>query len=58
MFRWIGVKTKDTSFKVTKYDLATSHLDTLVLFSLKGVFYFMAQQPLVGQGPLIIEASP
>jgi hypothetical protein len=51
------VKTKVTSFKVTKYDLATTYLDTLVLFSLKGIFYSMVRQPIVDQGLLIVEAS-
>jgi hypothetical protein len=54
---WIGVKTKVASFKLTKYDLATTYLDTVVSFSLKGIFYSMARQPIVGQGLLIIEAS-
>jgi hypothetical protein len=26
---WIGVKTRVTSFKLTKYDLATAYLDTV-----------------------------
>jgi hypothetical protein len=30
------VKTKVTSFKLTKYDLATAYLDTLVLFFIDG----------------------
>jgi hypothetical protein len=45
------------SFELTKYDLATTYLDTLVLFSLKGIIYSMARQPIVGQGLLIVKAS-
>ena len=51
------MKTKVTSFKLTKYDLATACLDTLVLLSLKKIFYSMARQPIVGQDLLIVEAS-
>ena len=51
------MKTKVTSFKLTKYDLATAYLDTFVLFFIDGDFLFMAQQPLVDQGLLIVEAS-
>ena len=31
-----GVKTKVTSFKLTKYDLATAYLDTLVFCFVHG----------------------
>jgi hypothetical protein len=48
---------KVTSFKLTKYDLATAHLDTLVSFLLTGIFFSIARQPLVGQGLLIVNAS-
>jgi hypothetical protein len=44
-----------TSFELSKYDLA--NLDTLVLFFIDGIFFFLARQPLVGQGLLIVEAS-
>jgi hypothetical protein len=47
-------ENKVTSFKLTKYDLATAYLDTLVLVL---GFFFMAQQPIGGQGLLIVEAS-
>ena len=36
-------ENKVTSFKLTKYVLATTYLDTLVLFSLKGILYSMTR---------------
>ena len=36
-------ENKVTSFKLTKYVLATTYLDTLVLFPLKGILYSMAR---------------
>jgi hypothetical protein len=40
-----------------KYDLATTYLDTLVLFFIDRDFFFMARQPPVVQRLLIVEAS-
>jgi hypothetical protein len=53
----MGVKTKVTSFKLAKCDLATAYPDTSVSLLLKVNFFSIARQPLAGQGLLIIEAS-
>jgi hypothetical protein len=47
------------SFKLTKYDLATAYLDTLLSFLLTEIYFFFSivRHPLVGQGLLIIDAS-
>jgi hypothetical protein len=39
------VKTKITPFKLTKCDLATAHLDTLVSFLLTGDFFPLRDSP-------------
>jgi hypothetical protein len=45
------VKTKVTSFKLTKYDLATAYLDNLVLFFNDGDIFFHGATAPSGPGP-------
>jgi hypothetical protein len=51
-------ENKGYAIQADKYDLATTYLDTLVLLFIGGdIFFFMVQQPLVGQGLFIVKAS-